>query len=312
MTQTSKATGHVTQLETAERSALAQLPADLAALAQTDPSRFYALRAAQDGDRVTSAEFKTELKALRIAAIASDERQRQGHPGRGRPPHSNERKAYRQAQQDADESPDRAGLALQNWIAKIDELKTAAPEIAQLNDQADEQQRLCESVVKHLTAAADDYRQANEIADAGRGVMARHSDLVTFSYDPFIKLDESAGFLDALLKRVGKRLAAESERVGGDPDAEIAELRERQQAAAYKRDLDRAAAAYRKSGEGSALWKAYAAAMRHHEAEAGEGTAGDTLHYQREQLQRMLNRFYDGAAAQAGLTPQPEQYPQLG
>ncbi|HUU11054.1 MAG TPA: hypothetical protein VM431_11030, partial [Phycisphaerae bacterium] len=157
MTQTSKATGHVTQLETAERSALAQLPADLASLAQGDPARWYALKAAQDADRIGSAEFKAELAALRIAAIAGDERQRQGHPGRGRPPLSDERKQYRQGQQDADEAPDRAALALQNYMDRIGQLKDAAPEIARLDEQADEQQRLCEQVIKHIRAAAVTY-----------------------------------------------------------------------------------------------------------------------------------------------------------
>ncbi|HUX02725.1 MAG TPA: hypothetical protein VMY35_17320 [Phycisphaerae bacterium] len=301
---------HIETFETNETEALRGLDGDLQAVARTSVERTEAITAAQVADLAVSPEGRSQRAAAREAAIRGDAELRTGK--KGRPPVSDERLRYRALCEAHDEAEDRFKIAWDKYAQVIAQLGAAGPELDSLSGQAVEQVQLATEVVEHLERAAATFAQAVALADDGQAVMARLGNLVSFNDSPFVNLAAGPRELHDLAKRWRLRLDAESERVGGDPDEEIAEQRARHEAAKYRRDLDTAAAAYRTSTEGSALWKAYAAAMRHHEAEAGEGTAGDTLHYQREQLQRMLNRFYDGAAAQAGLTPQPEQYPQLG
>ncbi|HUS45339.1 MAG TPA: hypothetical protein VM219_04820 [Phycisphaerae bacterium] len=300
---------HIQDFETQEAAGLAELDADLQAVAKSSAPRAVAILLAQQADRAESEAGRQEREAARMAAIEADSALRTGLPGR--PLLSDERLAYRALCEAHEEAPDRFKLAQARYQKVIDQLKAAGPELDTLQVQADQQVALAKQSVKHLEQAASTFAQAVTLADTGKSAMAKLGGIVAFNDTPFIDLTASISELRDLHKRWKLRLDAEMARLGKDQAAELTEMRERRESQTYGYALLKAASSYRKTAGGKLLWKNYGRALREFEVAQAEQPLEDFSTI-RDEVQARLTAFYRGAAEHGKLEFHADAVPQVG
>jgi len=303
-------TTRIEALHAAEAAALRGVEPELAELARNDPSRLYAEETARKADWHRTPEAAEHLRLLRRLAAEGRHRSRMEHPGQGRPPKSPEQRELEVFRQESEETQDDAEQALATYLRQIEKIKSAAPKVAQLETMAKEQVSLCAAVLQKIKAAADDYLKAAKVAERGRAVMRQLGGVVTFAFDPFMRLDEDPDFLGVILKRIQATYDRETRRLGADPQEELAEAKRRKADNIYRLKLDKAAKEYRGSKDGKGCWQVYVQQLRLYEAGRDRSPAEDHSE-ERGRTQELLNVFYKKVCEFANIEYRREMVPQV-
>jgi hypothetical protein len=299
------------RFDEAEQAALAVLPPDLQAVGRSDPARFRASEVAARADWLKTGEAEDRLKELRGRAAMARERSRISHPGAGRPPKPPEQTELEDYEQQRRDSGDDAAQALKTYLRQVERLAQAVPALDCLENLATDQRLKVEAALTALDEAATAYGEAVELTNTGKAIMREHADLVTFTASPFVDLQQPVNFLSALLRTLKLRYDAESARVGADPSEQEAEAARRAEAAQYRKDLQAATAAYRKTEPGKAAWTRYVTSLRALEAAQLANPETD-LTGGRQGVQSILDQYHTAACEQVGMIPNTDLFPKLG
>jgi hypothetical protein len=302
----------VEQCESTIAELIASVPPDLKPVAESDPSRWTALRAAQAADYTNTPEAEEEHARLRMTAAAGRERMRLERGGAvGRPHTSPEQTALADFEARQREAADDYALALTRFREAVERLTAAGPDLDRIEALAGEQQAAIASTVEHLSAAADSYKAACQAKDDGKALMRQYAGIVSFSADPYCDIGQPVNFLSNVLKLVTARVLAEEARLGLDPAAEQADQQERREAGRYQAELATACKTLRSTSDGQSLWSRYRSAVkRHEEAVAAEPMADHSA--ERTRLQDILDALHEAACTFAGLPVHKHLFPRLG
>jgi len=302
---------YVEAVTTMEKPLLAKLPAPLRAAACVDPKRLAALKVAERADFFASTEAEQRHEELQLLAAVARERVRLGQRGPGRPPKPPEQAELEEHEREAKDIGFDAGRSADSWLKRLDEFRQAAPHIEGVDETAAAQHAAVAKGLEHLAQAATAFDDAAALAEKGRAMMARYSNLVTWSGSPFVVLGLSRNDLTERLRRLRFIHEAELARVGADPAEELEKQREAARLSVVRQDMNDAANKFRRTPDGAQSWKVYRASVGAYEEQRRTEPLADHEDH-RVRVQNVLVDYYKAASVFAGCDFDVESVPTLG